>query len=110
MGDPGALPPAFVDSRAVFDLPGREAFDNAIESPVLIDRDFFINISCDCDVFVQIDILDGVKQFHTIFHGLLEGLSAADQSRSTSALIDDGACGNLLEIVVTGRPAGVNQA
>ena len=51
-----------------------------------------------------------VEQFDPIFHWLLEGFSAGDQSRAAGPLIDDGGFGRIGQVVFTRLPARVDQA
>ena len=44
---------------------------------------------CNRDLRIQVNVLDGVKQFDAIFHGTLECFTSADQAHAAGTLVDD---------------------
>ena len=52
---------------------------------------FLYVVACLCnrDFRVQVNVLDGVKQFDAIFHGTLECFTSANQAHAAGTFVDD---------------------
>src|SRR6476619_1458702 len=61
------------------------------------------------DTLIQIDILNGIEEFHTFRHRALEGFAPRDKARATSALVDHSRRGSFGKVVATGGAAAVDQ-
>src|SRR5581483_5486084 len=66
--------------------------------------------SGDCDFRIQINILDGVEQFHAFRHGALEGLPAGDEAHASGALVDHCGAHGFAKVVGSRSAAAVDQA
>src|SRR5690606_14143967 len=64
----------------------------------------------DCDGGVQVDVLDDVEQLDTLGHRSLERLAARDQAGAAGALVDDGGLGRVVEVILAGGAARIDQA
>lgn len=62
----------------------------------------------DCNLFIEIDILDGVQNIDTLIHRALERFPAADESGAAGALVDHCRADGLLEIILAGSAARVD--
>lgn len=45
---------------------------------------------CDGDIFIQVDVLDGLDKIDTVSEGALEGFTAQDEAHTAGAFVDDG--------------------
>src|SRR5215467_9463555 len=62
------------------------------------------------DFGAQVDVLNRVEQLYAFAHRSLERFAAGDEAGTTGALVDDGRCDCLFEIVRTRRSTGVDEA
>ena len=62
------------------------------------------------DTLVQIHILNGVEQFHTLGHRALEGLASHNETLPAGALVDHRCLRGIREIVIALGAAAVDQA
>src|SRR5439155_6377427 len=58
----------------------------------------------------EVDILDGVEELNTFFHGTLESFAAGDETGAASALVDDRRGDSFFEVVCAGSAAAVDQS
>ena len=63
----------------------------------------------DRHLWAEVNILDGVKEFRSLFHRALEGLASGDESGSAGTLVDDGRFHRILEVMGSGGAAGVDE-
>ncbi len=56
-------------------------------------------LSSDGDFFRQVDVLNGVEQFHAVPYGFLKGLTAGNEAHAAGAFIDDSGAYRLVQVV-----------
>ena len=64
----------------------------------------------DGDVVAEVDVLDGLEDFGAFVDGTLEGFSSGDEAGAAGSFVDDGGEDGVLEVVVAGGAAGVDEA
>src|SRR2546426_12365416 len=62
-----------------------------------------------CNLRIEVHVLNQVQQLDAIGHGMLEGLSTADESHSASAFVDHGGSHRIGKVIFSRSATGGDQ-